>query len=263
VKDRRRFDFFELILVGAVVLLSTWLLTREYYQRGQARLAFFASDAEAEIAPLERRYEGRRFSRNMEEWIIRDHFQDRRDGVFLDVGANHYRNQNNTYFLETTLGWSGIAIDALEEFAADYQTFRPRTKFVALFASDVADSFVQFFVPADNKLVASASREFTVREGAPGVGRTVPTTTLNVVLEQAGITRLDFMSMDIELSEPRALAGLDIERYRPELVCIEAHLDVRQQILDYFARHGYTVVGKYLRADPKNLYFRPFITATS
>jgi hypothetical protein len=38
---------------------------------------------------------------------------------------------------------------------------------------------------------------------------------------------------------------------------VEANPEVRQQILDYFARHHYTVIGKYLRADPKNLYFRP------
>ena len=58
--------------------------------------------------------------------------------------------------------------------------------------------------------------------------------------------------MDIELAEPKALAGLDIERFRPALVCIEDHAEVRQQILDYFARHGYVGVGKYLRVDPVN-----------
>ena len=63
--------------------------------------------------------------------------------------------------------------------------------------------------------------------------------------------------MDIELAEPKALAGFDVDRYRPALVCVEAHPDVRQEILDYFTRHGYTVVGKYLRMDPKNLYFSP------
>ena len=63
--------------------------------------------------------------------------------------------------------------------------------------------------------------------------------------------------MDIELSEPKALAGFTIERFKPELVCIEAHPEVRQQILDYFARHQYVVVAKYLRADDKNLYFTP------
>jgi hypothetical protein len=85
----------------------------------------------------------------------------------------------------------------------------------------------------------------------------VPTTTLNAVLDQAGLTRVDFLSMDIELAEPKALAGFDIDRFQPGLVCIEAHLEVRQQILDYFATHRYSLVGKYLRADPHNLYFRP------
>jgi hypothetical protein len=40
-------------------------------------------------------------------------------------------------------------------------------------------------------------------------------------------------------------------------VCIEAHSEVRQQILDYFARNGYVIVGKYLPADEHNLYFMP------
>ena len=257
MKSIRRLDLFEVVLLCALVSVGTWLATNEYAKRRQARLAFFAADAEREIAPMERRYGGRRYSRNMEEWLIRDFFNDQRNGIFLDVGANHYRDENNTYFLETELGWSGVAIDALEEFADGYRTHRPRTKFVAMFASDVRDKTVQFFVPEDNKLVASSSKEFTEREGAPGKARAVPTTTLDAVLEGAAIARLDFMSMDIELSEPQALAGFDIDRYQPRLVCIEAHLDVRQQILDYFARHGYAVVGKYLRADPRNLYFQP------
>jgi hypothetical protein len=33
------------------------------------------------------------------------------------------------------------------------------------------------------------------------------------------------------------------------------HPQVRQRIIDYFARHHYVVVGKYLRADVNNLYF--------
>ncbi len=170
----------------------------------------------------------KRFSRNTEEWLIRDYFRDRRNGAFLDVGANDYRNESNTY-LETQLGWSGVAIDALEEFAAGYQEHRPRTQFFALLASDVADLTAQFFVPDTNKLVTSVSRKFTEDEGHPGVAQAVPTTTLDVVLAKAGLSRLDFMSMDIELSEPKALAGFDIDRFHPALRCIEAHEEVRQR----------------------------------
>jgi hypothetical protein len=262
MKPRRRFDIVELLAIGGLMMFCSWVLTREFYQHKQRKFEYFASGAVEEIAPLERKYGHSRFSENMEEWVIRDYFQDKRDGIFLDVGANHYRDKSNTYYLEISLDWSGIAVDALEEFAQDYRTFRPRTRFVAMFATDQDDASVQFFVPAGNKLVASANQDFTARYGAPGAARTVPTTTLNSVLEQAGVSRLDFMSMDIELSEPKALAGFDVKRYAPGLVCIEAHEEVRQQILDYFARHGYTVIGKYLRADPKNLYFQPLPKVT-
>jgi FkbM family methyltransferase len=203
-----------------------------------------------------RAYGPSRSSRDFEEWLIRDHFKDRRDGVFLDVGANHYKTESNTYYLETSLGWSGLAIEPIEEFAADYKAHRPKTRFVAMFASDVADKKVQFFVP-NNSLLASSDPDFAKRYGTTGKARDVPTTTLDAVLEQAGIAAVDFVSMDIELAEPKALAGFAIERFRPSLVCIEAHPEVRQQILDYFQRHNYVVVGKYLRADTQNLYFRP------
>jgi FkbM family methyltransferase len=193
-----------------------------------------------------------------EEWLIRDFFKDAKGGVFLDVGANHYRDHSTTYYLEKHLGWSGIAVDALEEFAADYAVHRPRTRYVAMFASDVPNQSVKFFV-AKGSLVSSMSEAHTQRFGpkAPATARTVPTTTLTSVLDQAGIGKIDFLSMDIEEAEPMALAGFDIDRFQPALVCIEGHPEVRQQILDYFARHKYVLVGKYLRADPLNLYFRP------
>ena len=80
---------------------------------------------------------------------------------------------------------------------------------------------------------------------------------MNDLLDSEHVTTLDFLSMDIELGEPKALAGFDVDRFRPAFVCIEAHPEVRQQILDYFATHHYAVVGKYLRADESNLYFAP------
>jgi hypothetical protein len=80
---------------------------------------------------------------------------------------------------------------------------------------------------------------------------------LNDLLEREHVTTIDFMSMDIELAEPKALAGFDIERYRPRLVCIEAHPEVRQQLIDYFAARQYRVVARYLRADRYNLWFAP------
>ena len=255
--NRRRPALLERVLIAAALLVTGWAAAQMYYANRFRDITWFGIEGRAELAPVAGKYGPSHYSRNVEEWLIRDYFGDQRGGVFLDVGANDYRQENNTYYLERELGWSGIAIDALPEFAEGYRQNRPRTRFLALFASDVTGTKVQLFVPDENKLVASASRDFTVKQGTPGSAREVPTTTLNDVLTQAGIERINFMSMDIELSEPKALSGFDIQRYRPSLVCIEAHPEVRQQILDYFVRNQYTVVGKYLRADPKNLYFAP------
>ena len=108
-----------------------------------------------------------------------------------------------------------------------------------------------------NTQLTSGNRAFTEQIGEKAKEVDAPTITLNDLLDSEGVKKIDFLSIDIELWEPKALAGFDVERFRPELVCIEAHPQVRQQILDYFARHHYTVVGKYLRADVNNLYFTP------
>ncbi len=262
---------FSLIQVGALCLLVAAVAAVAGRRVGSSTPAGVheLADAPAEIGSaqhlgekgaavwkqLQRRY-GTRNTRNAEEWVVRDHFQDKRGGVFLDVGAADAREWNNTYFLETALGWSGLAIDAQPEFAPQYARLRPRTRFFSLFVSDASDGVEQFYVPANGPLGATSNKDFAGSEGGVEV-RSVPTITLNDLLAREGIARLDFLSMDIELAEPRALAGFDIERYRPALVCIEAHPQVRQQLIDYFHRHHYVLAGKYLGVDAQNLYFMP------
>lgn len=210
----------------------------------------------AELAWLQKTYGPDKQSQYVEEWIIRDFFRDQRDGTFVDVGAADYRQYSNTWFLETALGWSGLAIDAQASYAADYAAHRPRTRFESFFVSDRSDAQATLYVNS-TKWVASERQSFTARWSEQTTPVQVTTITLNDLLPARGIERFDFLSLDIELAEPKALAGFDIERFKPSLVCIEAHPEVRQQLVDYFHQHQYVVVGKYLRMDDKNLYFMP------
>lgn len=227
-------------MAAAVVIVLLWAVSRN-----------------PEYEWFKGKYGPAHFSEHAEEWIVRDFFGDERDGIFVDVGAYHYKQFSNTYYLEQALGWSGLAIDAQEEFAADYGKYRPRTRFIAAFVSDRSDALESFFVPDWNRLVASSSKSFSDRYDTSGKERKVRTITLDDLLQRTGIARLDFLSMDIELAEPKALAGFDLGRYRPRLVCVEAHADIRQFLLNYFADRNYRVVGRYLRADPHNLWFAP------
>jgi FkbM family methyltransferase len=206
---------------------------------------------------FEERYGPGRNSHHAEEWLARDFFGEKRGGFFVDVGSYEYKHFSNTYYLEQALGWSGLAIDAQEEFAADYEMYRPRTRFFAFFVSDRSGALESFFVPVRQRLVASANKSLSPRYNVPGRERKVPTITLNDLLERSGITHIYFMTMDIELAEPKALAGFDVTRYRPSLVCVAARPEIRQHLLDYFTDNRYRLIGRYLRADPDNLWFAP------
>jgi FkbM family methyltransferase len=243
------------ILVAPIVVLSSVFSYKLAVAHTSAELLPFISSDKSEIEPLEHKYGPSRFSQGVEEWILKDFFQDRRNGVFVDVGANHYQKGSNTYYLETVMGWLGVAIEPQVKFAAGYHEHRPRTTFVPLFMSNVSNQQTTLFV-TDFDGVASYDRAFTERWGEV-TPTTTTTSTLDDVLDRLKINRIDFLSMDIELAEPQALEGFSIRRFKPSLVAIEAHAEVRQQILDYFARNEYALVGRYWRVDSQNFWFAP------
>jgi len=242
--NRRRFDVLEMAF--GTLFLSLLIV----YLLG-------AIPINREARALAAQYGPDKYSEGPEEWVIRDFFNDRRDGVFVDVGAHHYRKFSKTYYLETELGWSGLAVEPQEVFAAEYATYRPRTKFLPFFVSDVSNEQARMYVLRFNRTVTSGDRAFVEQFGSNPEEQTATTITLNDLFAAERVQRIDFLNIDIELWEPKALAGLDLDRYRPELVCIEALAPVRQFILDHFARHGHVAIGKYLRADEQNLYFTP------
>ncbi len=198
------------------------------------------------------------YSQGNEELVIRHFFNDRRDGVFLDVGAFHWKNYSTTLYLEERLGWSGIAIDAQAKYGQGYADNRPRTKFLSYLVSDHSDGVDDFYVSG---AISSRSKEhirkLSITKDHEPTRIEVPTITLNDLLERLGVQKIDLLSMDIEGSEPPALRGFDIERYRPELVCIEAVIGDDREVGPYFEEHGYERIDEYLKYDVVNWYYKP------
>jgi FkbM family methyltransferase len=242
---RKHFDLIEVALLFLVGCAVGLLLTRWWTR---------STDADW----LRDAYGPDKHSFNVEEWVIRDFFKDKRNGVFVDVGSADARNGSNTFYLESKLGWSGIAVDALSEYGESYKKFRPQTRFYVGFVGDTSQGRITMYVSPTRTESSSFSKPFAdFYATSPVQSREVPTVRLTDLLDDAGVTTVNFVSMDIELAEPKALAGFEIERFRPDLVCIEAQPVIRQQLLDYFTGHHYVPVGKYLLADTTNFYFMP------
>jgi FkbM family methyltransferase len=198
------------------------------------------------------------YSQHDEEIIIRDFFNDRKNGVFVDIGAFTPKQFSTTYYLESELGWSGIAVDASPGLAEQWKNTRPKSKFLQYAVSDKSGEKLTFYLSGQlSSLDPEWLRQFpAVKPDQKGVPYEVTSITMNDLLEQNGIKKIDFLSMDIEGAEPLALAGFDIEKYQPELVCIEFSPSVRQKIVDYMTAHGYERIVEYVARDSKNGYFR-------
>ena len=197
------------------------------------------------------------YSQQKEELIIRDFFQDRRGGFFLDVGCAWPKRNSTTYYLEKHLGWTGIGVDALRDYAADWASARPRSKFFAFLVGDHVDDKATFYKAAWTGVSSTQKDRMLRGKKIETEEIEVPMVTLDRLLAENKVDRIDFLSMDIEGAEPQALAGFDIQRFKPELVCIEATPSARAEIVAYMTKHGYERIEKYLEHDKVNWYFTP------
>ncbi len=200
--------------------------------------------------------EEKRYSLFDEELIIRDFFQDRGGGVFVDVGCAWPIYANNTYYLEKHLDWTGIGIDALEDYAEGWKRERPNSKFFSYLVTDRSGGTGNFFKSPNTGLSSTnrgraAGKKYG--DSLETVELEIPRITLDDLLDREGIEKIDLLSMDIEGHELKALAGFDIDRFRPDLVVIEGK---SRAVTKYFHEHGYQEIERYIPFDGINRYFQ-------
>ncbi len=191
--------------------------------------------------------------------IIRDFFNDRRDGFYVDVGAAWGDKVSTTLYLDKELGWRGIGIDALSLYEDSWLETRPRSRFCNFAISDRSGEQLEFFkakIPTLSSLYPEQLHIWTLKQSQVKKIE-VESITLDDLLEQQGVSSFDFLSIDVEGAEPKVLNGFTIARYQPELVCIEANgaIDTGDRIMDYFVGNDYRRLWEYDERDPANWYF--------
>lgn len=207
-----------------------------------------------------RRFVSRRethYSLGVEELLVRHFFGDRRDGVFAEVGAGDWRAGSNTLYLERHLGWSGIAVDAREDLAAGWREHRPGTRFERYIVGDRTGATAPFYISGFFGATSRARLpDFEGVDAAGALETWAPTITLTDLLDACGIERVDFVSIDVEHAEGEVLAGFALERFAPELVCVEIGVcDPERSVTPHFTAAGYRRIDAYSEIDGVNWWF--------
>lgn len=142
---------------------------------------------------------------------------------FVDVGANEPRHLSISASL-SDLGWTGLLIEADPVLASELRRFRPGDTVVECAVARAEGHLTFHAVPGTGlgTVDADQARAAADRGFATHVV-TVPARTLTSVLEEyRPDAPIHFMTIDVEGSEADVLAGLDLDRFRPWVLCIEA-----------------------------------------
>lgn len=180
------------------------------------------------------------FSQWNEDRDVWEFFGRARDGFFVEAGANHPITLSQTYLLETQ-GWKGVLVEPVPECVELLRQHRPRSKiFAKALGAPEQRGPLKIVIPDGQTELAQALPE---GEAVGDNSRVIETevVTLDDVLEQAGCTRLDYLSLDMEGMEIQAMRGLNFKKYQPRFILIED----RNENLDkhrFLRSQGYKIV---------------------
>jgi FkbM family methyltransferase len=189
-------------------------------------------------------------------------YLDFRGGTFIEAGANDGIAQSNTYFLEKKLGWKGLLVEPVPRYFRMCR--RARTAITVNNALGplekdgedleiLAGGLMSLPVSVDARFLHGRSVQehaaFGAREYGARAAQTVRTRirALSALIDEAGLGKIDFFSLDVEGFELEVLKGLDMSRHRPGLMLIEteqpqevgAFLGRRYELVEALSHHDF------------------------
>lgn len=173
-----------------------------------------------------------------------------KNGFFIEVGANDGFNQSNTYYLEKIKKWNGLLIEAIPELYEKCKEIRSNSKVFncALVSNNFYDekitiNFADLMSIVDDTKLNNAEKSNHLNKAlqTQNIEKSykieIQARTLSSIL--SGIEHLpeiDFFSLDVEGYELEVLQGMDIERYRPKYIMVEANYpdEIKQFLSEYY-----------------------------
>jgi FkbM family methyltransferase len=177
-----------------------------------------------------------------EDRLLEKFFAGKQDGCYVEVGACDGVYASNTFYFEQ-IGWHGLLIEAVPELAEACRVNRPNSKTICcVVSSPDAPPQVEFEVVEGWEALSSLSvcRE-RLYSYQPNIRKiSVPTRTLDSILEDSGLDQIDFVTIDVEGYEHSVLAGFTIGRWRPQVVILESWQPLPdRKIMHYMHENSY------------------------
>ncbi len=160
------------------------------------------------------------YAQQSEDVILRRLFAGCTEGFYVDVGAGHPVEHSVTKFFYDH-GWRGINIEPQADLCDRLAGARPRDVNLAV-AAGAEPGEVVLSTFTSNWGWATTDPQTAKSYGISRSELVVQQVTLDSVLTRYNPVRVDFLKIDVEGAEGDVLAGLDLQRWQPTALVIEA-----------------------------------------
>lgn len=194
------------------------------------------------------------YSQHGEDFILSKMFQNTEHGYFVEIGCiDGLRFSNSLYFEQK--GWKGMCIEPHLDLI-DLLRKNRNCNIIEAAVGPEDKKEVPFY--ANNRGSLSSldnSRETEYKDSEYFAGyevQTVEMVTLKTLFKREGVSKIDFVSLDIEGYEIPALEGMDFSLIKPTVWVIESDNWIQERkIKQILKKQGYFFLGR-LRL---NLFF--------
>jgi len=153
------------------------------------------------------------YADNGEDVIIQGLFNHRKDGFYIDVGCYHPIRASLTHLLYKK-GWKGVNIDISEDTINLFKMARPNDKNINI---GIADKVGEDFYYQSSHI--NQANSFKYYDDVKKVK--IKITTLDNIIKNLEIKKIDFLNIDVEYTDFKVLQGLNLNSVRPTLIAIE------------------------------------------
>ncbi len=186
--------------------------------------------------------------------LVHELLNHKREGVFVDIGANNGVTISNTYRLERDFAWTGIAVEPIPSTFEKLEARRSchavqgcvtPTGGTASFLEVVKGSnMLSTLAVNDVGLTARRLRKSIRRRRAEIREIEVKCFTFDSLLEKFGISEVDFLSVDTEGGELEILKSIDFARTPVRVISVENNYYTRT-IRKFLEATGFRYVGSF------------------
>ena len=185
------------------------------------------------------------YSMDGEDIFILNHFKNKNNGFYIDVGCYHPLHRNNTFLLHKN-GWSGINID-IHQFSIDlFNYLRPDDVNLNCAVSNSNGVTKMFYQKKLSQLSTIDEKQAKIAFQGNIKTSEIKCFTLNAILEKFKFNdkKIDLLDIDVEGADLKVLKGFSLEKFKPELICVEIHeKEIKNsEIYKYLSNFSYELV---------------------